>query len=366
MRCPTLSELPPSPPGKTGWPWTEESPQLPAMMPDGRPWPRVSTVTPSYNQGQFIEETIRSVLLQGYPDLEYFIIDGGSTDGSAEIIRRYERWLTYWVSEPDRGQSHAINKGLLRATGEYCNYINSDDLLVPNTLFEIARVFQAYPNTHVIYGKCVLVDEKGQTIAIRQGQILGLLQLLRVWEYMGSEEQVSQPAVFCRRDILVEVNGFREDLHYTMDYEMWLRLLDRGYRFQLTDVCLAKSRIHRAQKSAADRGFEEIFPVVQELLNCTAKIEEKDRRELVRAIPRERAYLRLWVAHGAYHRSTYWEYTKWCFAAVKLYPPVVGSWLFWAIVTIPLKPWIPGKVRAWLKWFGRRAAAHNCGRLRHR
>src|SRR5512140_3007798 len=134
MRCPTLSELPTSPPGKTGWPWTEESPQMTDALPDGLPWPCVSIVTPSYNQAQFIEETIRSVLLQGYPDLEYIIIDGGSMDSSVEIIRKYELWLAYWVSEKDSGQSHAINKGMKTATGEVVAWLNSDDTLTPDAL----------------------------------------------------------------------------------------------------------------------------------------------------------------------------------------------------------------------------------------
>src|SRR5262245_19754812 len=110
MQCPTLPELPPPPLGKTGWPWTVETQRLPAVRPDGSTWPRISIVTPSYDQGQFIEETIRSVLLQGYPDLEYIVIDGGSTDGAVDIIRKYAPWLTYWTSEPDHGQAHAINK----------------------------------------------------------------------------------------------------------------------------------------------------------------------------------------------------------------------------------------------------------------
>src|ERR1700738_5143459 len=106
----------------TGWPWTTETPRLPAVRPDGSRWPRISIVTPSYNQGQFIEETIRSVLLQGYPDLEYLILDAGSTDGTLDVIRKYERHLTYWVSEPDKGQSDAINKGFARCTGELMNW----------------------------------------------------------------------------------------------------------------------------------------------------------------------------------------------------------------------------------------------------
>src|SRR5436190_18724174 len=126
MRTPRLSEIPPPPPGKTGWPWNEETPP-PEIMPDDRALPRVSIITPSFNQGRFIEETIRSVLLQGYPNLEYIIIDGGSTDDSLEIIRKYDPWITLWVSEKDRGQSHAINKGLSKATGEILCWLNSDD-----------------------------------------------------------------------------------------------------------------------------------------------------------------------------------------------------------------------------------------------
>ena len=118
MLQPLIDSLPPIDVAKPGWPWAEASVPLPEKMPDGSDWPRISVVTPSYNQGEFIEETIRSVLLQGYPNLEYIIIDGGSTDNSVEIIKKYEPWLTYWVSEKDRGQSHAINKGFKHAAGE--------------------------------------------------------------------------------------------------------------------------------------------------------------------------------------------------------------------------------------------------------
>lgn len=125
MRCPSLSDLPEPPPGKSGWPWTEESLRVLERPPD-RALPRITIVTPSFNQAEFIEETIRSILLQGYPDLEYFVLDGGSTDDSIDIIKKYSPWITYSVSEPDRGQSAAINRGLRMGSGSYATWINSD------------------------------------------------------------------------------------------------------------------------------------------------------------------------------------------------------------------------------------------------
>ena len=115
MNCVVLKGFPSPLPGKAGWPWADETPCLPDTMPDGSPWPRVSIVTPSYNQGQFIEETIRSVLLQGYPSLEYIVMDGGSTDGAEDIIRKYEPWLSYVHIGPDGGQAAAIADGFLQA-----------------------------------------------------------------------------------------------------------------------------------------------------------------------------------------------------------------------------------------------------------
>src|SRR5438067_1469746 len=158
MKGPTLVELPPPPAGKTGWPWTDETPALQSTRPDGSAWPRISIVTPSYNQGQFIEETIRSVLLQGYPDLEYIIIDGGSQDESVEIIKKYEPWLTYWVSEQDRGQSHAINKGFDRSTGLILGWLNSDDVLLPNALATVASAIPQPDEPVLISGRAEIRD----------------------------------------------------------------------------------------------------------------------------------------------------------------------------------------------------------------
>src|SRR5262245_37717609 len=117
MHCLTLRDLPPPPAGKTGWPWTEESLRLSERMPEVHCWPPITIITPSFNQGRFIEETIRSILLQGYPNLEYFVLDGGSTDDTVAIIRKYSSWISFWVSEPDHGQSAAINRGLRMGSG---------------------------------------------------------------------------------------------------------------------------------------------------------------------------------------------------------------------------------------------------------
>jgi glycosyltransferase involved in cell wall biosynthesis len=141
MRCPSLIELPPPPKGKSGWPWTVETP--PASRPGQHNSIKISIVTPSLNQGQYIEETIRSVVLQGYPNLEYIIIDGGSSDQSVEIIKKYSSHLAFWTIEKDHGQSDATNKGLKRATGEIYGWINSDDCLARDTLWEVAKAYRA-------------------------------------------------------------------------------------------------------------------------------------------------------------------------------------------------------------------------------
>ena len=257
MRCPTLGELPPPPPGKTGWPWTEASPQLPDTMPDGSPWPRVSIVTPSYNQAQFLEETIRSVLLQGYRDLEYIIIDGGSSDGSVEIIRKYEPWLAYWVSEPDRGQAHAINKGWERCTGEVLAWLNSDDTYVPGAVSLAAAALAAHPEAGMVYGQCNMVGENGRILGCKKAGPLNVRRLL-VACYLG------QPAVLLRRPCLESIGWVNESLHYAMDWELWIRVA-RVFMGVYLPVPLANARQWPEAKTqrAADAVLAERDAVIE-------------------------------------------------------------------------------------------------------
>ncbi len=247
-KCPTLGELPPPPPGKKGWPWTEESERLPDMMPDGSPWPRISIVTPSYDQARFIEETIRAVLLQGYPELEYIIIDGGSTDDSVEIIKKYEKWLAYWVSEPDQGQSHAINKGFERASGHLYSWLNSDDYLVEGALNDIALAYHAAPTAGAWCGACECIDATGKRMYIRWPKRLDAEGLAR-W----NENSIGQPACFFSAGSWQRCGPLDEALHYGMDLDFWLRLA-KVYLIERVPHEIAVERDHPEAKTGRDRG----------------------------------------------------------------------------------------------------------------
>jgi len=220
MHCPTLNELPSPPIGKTGWPWTEESPKLPKKMPDGRVWPRVSIVTPSYNQGDFIEATIRSVLLQGYPNLEYIIVDGGSTDNTLEVIQKYESWLSHWVSEKDRGQSHAVNKGWKKSKGDIVAWINGDDTYNPGAVGAVVEILYQNDDTVLVSGVGNIVDASGTTsISAKVSPDIDPVTMLK-----QSGGVPVQPSVFLRRRVLDEVGYLNVRLHYVMDWEYWIRI----------------------------------------------------------------------------------------------------------------------------------------------
>ena len=214
-------KFPSPPPNKTGWPWYKKASDFqPHLKPkSSQEYPRISVVTPSFNQADFIEQTIRSVLLQEYPNLEYIIVDGGSTDGSVKIIKKYANWLTYWVSEPDKGQAHAINKGWRKSTGNMIAWLNSDDLYYPNALHEVAQQYLQRLNASTIIGACQFVDQDLNFINYKKPPIsLNFEQILKSGEIPG------QPSVFINRKLLDTIGYLREDLYYAMDWEYWLRI----------------------------------------------------------------------------------------------------------------------------------------------
>lgn len=251
MRCPTLKDLPPSLEGKVGWPWTEQSERLPDKMPNGRPWPCISIVTPSYNQGQFIEETIRSVLLQGYPNIEYIVIDGGSTDNSVEIIKKYESWITYWVSEPDRGQSHAINKGFSHATGDLLGWLNSDDHFMPGALKKFAEVTVQNPEAGAFVGIGQIIDPSGKVIYYKEPHLEITVESLYNWLY-GYD--FMQPSCLFTKFAWQQNGPLGEDIHIALDLDLWLKVA-KNFKFVKIPELLSTSRSHGNAKTIAYRYF---------------------------------------------------------------------------------------------------------------
>jgi glycosyltransferase involved in cell wall biosynthesis len=204
--------------------------------------PKISVITPSYNQAQYIEATINSVLGQGYPALEYLVVDGGSTDGTLDILSRYEERLN-WLSEPDEGQAQAINKGFKRSTGEIITWLNSDDLQLPETLHRVAEFFNQHPEVNVIYGDYHLVNSEGQVVLKKQEIPFDYNILLYGLDY------ISQPTTFFRRSIFDQLGYLDEGLHFGLDWEYWLRIASRGGRFAHIPHYLAATRWHTEAKT---------------------------------------------------------------------------------------------------------------------
>jgi len=250
MYRPTLCELPPSLKNKRNWPWTEESPRLSDSMPHGESWPRICIVTPSYNQAEFLEETIRSVLLQGYPNLEYIIIDGGSTDGSIDIIRKYEKWLTYWVSELDEGQAHAINKGFEQCTGDLIGWLNSDDFLLPNALDNLAQGYRRDPNTILLGDVVDFYDSRDYARIIHQKHIT-FNNMVDKWRLYRLTEEWGQQGTYVSQALYKKVGGLDESLHYVFDRDWMCRLLQLA-PVQYLQILIATYRKHDSSKTIAE------------------------------------------------------------------------------------------------------------------
>lgn len=246
-----LCELPPPPPDKTGWPWTERIADPGDEASGVTPWPRLSVVTPSFNQGKYIEATIRSALLQGYPNLEYIIIDGGSADESLNIIKKYEGHITHWVSESDDGHANALNKGFSRATGEIMAWINSDDFYLPGAFKTVAEVMMAFPEiewiTSALQGWCSGDERVERTYAPGFSR-----RFFEAGGYMGapySTAWIQQESTFWRRSLWLKAGGrVNEEMSVAIDFELWSRFF-RFAPLATVETMLGCFRKHDEQRS---------------------------------------------------------------------------------------------------------------------
>lgn len=206
---------------------------------------KISIITPSYNQGQFIEQTILSILGQNYPNLEYLVIDGGSTDNTCEILKNYEQHINYWISEKDNGQSEAINKGFKKSTGDILMWLNSDDLLMPYALHKIAKLAENN-SPKIWFGNCILFSEQQGVSASGTNVVFDS----NTYE-LENADFIIQPSSFWNRKAWELVGEVNEQLYYTMDWEWYLRAKKSGVEFLPIEDCLSMYRIHAAHKSSS-------------------------------------------------------------------------------------------------------------------
>lgn len=203
----------------------------------------VSIITPSFNQASFLEQTLLSVLEQDHPSIEYIVIDGASTDGSVDLIRKYKDRLVYWVSEKDSGQAEAINKGLARARGDIVAWINSDDFYFPGAIASAVKAFEANPDAGMVYGDTVAVDENGEFIHFPKYAQWDLKDLLTF-------NIIGQPAVFMRREVLLKAEFLDPSFHFLLDHQLWIRMTSRAPMIYVPERWAA-GRFHESAKNVA-------------------------------------------------------------------------------------------------------------------
>ncbi len=227
--------------------------------------PKISIITPSYNQGQYIEETICSILDQGYPNLEYIVMDGGSKDNTVEIIKKYEQHISYWVSEKDKGQSDALNKGYKHATGDVINWLNSDDYYDPGALKTVGEMF-ADPKTNVYCGTSRIFGNKGEYLSNGTDVYERNLEKTIGWA------RIDQPETFFRKSCIDKIGFLDEQFHYIMDKELWIRYL---LQYGLDGVVKNKTRIanFRIHDDSKTNQFHEKFQAeTKKLYHAIAKL----------------------------------------------------------------------------------------------
>ncbi len=302
----------------------------------------ISIVTPSYNQAEYLEATLQSVFAQDYPELEYIVVDGGSTDGSVEIIEKYADRLAWWVSEPDRGQAEAINKGLRRARGEVVAWLNSDDLYLPGALDGAAAAFRADPDLGMVFGDALTIDPAGRPLNKLAFGNWGLTDLLRF-------RIICQPAVFMRRSALEQAGYLDENFHFMLDHRLWLRIAANAKIRHLGQLWAA-ARHHPAAKNVSQSaGFAaETYRTLAELRTdpVFAPHFRADRRRILGGAHRLAGRYLLdggqpGVALKAYAKALYY----WPGYALK-------HWGRMAFALASLVGW--GRLEAWKAGFSRR------------
>lgn len=315
-------DLPEPPPGQSGWPWIGDSSPPPETVLEGSPWPKISVVTPSFNQGPFIEATIRSALLQGYPNLELIIIDGGSTDGTLEVIRKYEPWLAYWVSEPDRGQGQAVNKGIRKATGEILHWLNSDDLLLPGSFQLAARVFHAHPETRILCGQARIIDANGSICGELRSEY-------HTWEELATNPRnsVRQVSTFFDTWLFEELGFINENLHIALDSD-WMARATQFNKPLILKEYLTAYRAHPGAKTSNQliRGYRETDSVRLPLLPADS----------YRAKYRQRSALN-WISLFESNRFSRKERLVCLLDAFKIWPAILRHRRFWSAIKSHLR-----------------------------
>lgn len=278
----------------------------------------VSIITPSYNQGKYLEQTIQSVLTQEYADIEYIVIDGGSDDGSVQIIKNMgvqkqasaSHKIDHWVSEKDKGQADAINKGFAKANGDIIAWLNSDDYYLPNTISQVVKTFEENPDVVLVYGDMLAVDENGKTFNILNYKQLTLEDLI-CFQIIG------QPAVFFRKSALQKTNGLNLDFHFLLDHLLWIELAQHGKILHVNQTWSA-ARYHAEAKNrakATEFGEEafRILKFVGQDKNLALRLEKVKNRAIASA---HRVNARYLLDGGLPTNAL----SAW-FIALKLHPP---------------------------------------------
>jgi glycosyltransferase involved in cell wall biosynthesis len=281
------------------WPMISPANGASPELPPGQTWPKISIVTPSFNQGDYIEKTIRSVLLQGYPNLEYIIIDGGSTDQTIEVIKKYEPWIHFWVSEKDNGKSHAINKGLAKTSGELLGWLNSDDYYLPGALFKVAMAYLEDTSVGAIYGQGHIVDATG---AIIHTPKLVPVTKATLFEWSFGNDFMQPSCIFTRK-AWKESGTIDESLYFSFDVEYWIRIAEKFTFKRISDV-LSISLSHPHAKTTS----MPIISVIEFANVCMKYGEEASARRIYDRIQAERT--QLLAERDQFRNSICWKITK--------------------------------------------------------